>query len=348
MKIKELRILELASVLAGPTVGSFFAELGAHVTKVENPILGGDLTRKWKQSNENKESTISAYYAAANTGKKIKYLNFQDKKDRLALDSEIKACDIIVVNFKPGDALKFDLSFSACKRQNPNIIYAEITGYGPESKRSAFDLVLQAETGYLSINGSKDTPAKLPVAFIDLFAAHQLKAGILTALLEESAPCKVSVSLYDAAIASLANQATNQLMNANTPKRLGTLHPNIAPYGEVVTSADGVSFVLAIGNNAQFFKLLSALNLRELNEFKTNTLRLKNRVELLAYLEPEIAKINSEDFAARCNKNGVPIGEIKNLQEVFETEKAQNLVIKEIQEGEETKKVKTAVFQITF
>lgn len=70
MKIKELRILELASVLAGPTVGSFFAELGAHVTKVENPILGGDLTRKWKQSNENKESTISAYYAAANTGKK--------------------------------------------------------------------------------------------------------------------------------------------------------------------------------------------------------------------------------------------------------------------------------------
>ena len=106
--------------------------------------------------------------------------------------------------------------------------------------------------------------------------------------------------------------------------------------------------MLAIGNNAQFFKLLSALNLRELYEFKTNTLRLKNRVELLAYLEPEIAKINSEDFAARCNKNGVPIGEIKNLQEVFETEKAQNLVIKEIQEGEETKKVKTAVFQITF
>jgi crotonobetainyl-CoA:carnitine CoA-transferase CaiB-like acyl-CoA transferase len=347
MKIIDLRILELASVLAGPTVGSFFAELGAHVIKVENPLLGGDLTRKWKQPNENQESNISAYYAAANTNKEIKYLNFHDKKDRQALNLEIKNCDIVIVNFKPEDALKFDLTFADCKIQNPNIIYAEITGYGPESKRSAFDLVLQAETGYLSMNGSDETPAKLPVAFIDLFAAHQLKAGILIALLEKQAPCKVSVSLYDAALASLANQATNQLMNENTPSRLGTLHPNIAPYGEVVLCSDGISFVLAIGNETQFTNLLNVINLKDKIEFKTNTLRVKNRVNLLAYLQPEIAKINSINFSSKCIQMGIPIGKIQNLKEVFETDKAQNLVIEEIQEGEKTKKVKTSVFVIT-
>ncbi|MDE0771516.1 MAG: CoA transferase [Salibacteraceae bacterium] len=347
MKIKDLKILELASVLAGPSVGSFFAELGAQVIKVENPLLGGDLTRKWKQPDENPENNISAYYAAANINKQIKYLNFLDSTDRQLLNLEIKECDILIVNFKPGDAVKFNLTFKNCKQQNSDIIYAEITGYGPDSNRSAFDLVLQAETGYLSINGSKETPAKLPVAFIDLFAAHQLKAGVLMALLEQRAPCKVSVSLYDAAVSSLANQATNQLMNDNTPSRLGTLHPNIAPYGEVALCSDGVSFVLAVGNNAQFENLLKILHLKTKNEFETNTLRLKNRKALFDFLKPEIAKISSLDFSLKCNATGVPIGKILNLKEVFETEKAQNLIMEEIQEGEETKKVKTAVFVIT-
>lgn len=347
MKISELRILELASVLAGPSVGSFFAELGATVIKIENPIQGGDVTRKWKQPNENIENKISAYYAAANTNKKVKFLNFLDQKDRLNLNKEIKKCDIILVNFKPGDALKFSLTFEECKQLNDNVIYAEITGYGSDSSRSAFDLVLQAETGFLSMNGSKGSPAKLPVAFIDLFAAHQLKAGILIALLEQRSPCKVSVSLYDAALASLANQATNQLMNENIPEKLGTLHPNIAPYGEIVLSSDHISFVLAIGNNTQFNNLLQLLNLDSKNEFNDNTSRVKNRKKLLEYIQPEIAKLSGEEFSLKSNTLGIPVGKIKNLKEVFENEKAQKLVIKEIQEKVETKKVKTAVFVIS-
>lgn len=346
MKIQELRILELASVLAGPSVGTFFAELGATVIKVENPN-GGDITRNWRLPNESPHNSISAYYAAANTAKQVLSLNYTIEEDRKTLEKEIQSADIVIVNFKPGDAEKFNLTFEACKELNSALIYAEITGYGPESTRSAFDMVLQAETGYLSMNGSKSQPAKLPVAFIDLFAAHQLKEGILVALLQGNKGCKVSVSLYDAALASLANQATNQLMNDFTPKRLGTLHPNIAPYGEVLTFSDDVSIVLAIGNNKQFNGLLNILNLDEKEQFKTNLKRVKYRVELLAYLNGAAKGFSGNEFYESCMNAKVPVGKINNLKEVFEEAEAQNLVIEETIEGQLLKKVRTTVFTIS-
>ena len=213
MQIKNLKVLELASVLAGPSVGMFFAELGAEVVKIESKKSGGDVTRSWKLPEESHKSTISAYYSSVNWNKEVVFLDYLNGDDRNTLEKFISRSDIIIVNFKAGDAEKFNLTFESILQVNSKIIYASINGYGEGNTRSAFDVVLQAETGFLSMTGTESSgPVKMPVALIDLLAAHQLKEGILVALAENKIPSKVSVSLYDTAIASPC-ESGQQLFN---------------------------------------------------------------------------------------------------------------------------------------
>ena len=182
--LNHLNILELSNVLAGPAVGMFFSELGANVIKIENKLAGGDMTRKWKLANEKNEAP-SAYFCSVNYGKKHKFLDFNDQKDMVLLKDYIKKSDVVITNFKHGDARRFQLSFKDCKSINPKVIYAQIGGFKSNPKRVAFDVVLQAETGFLSMCGTQNEFAKMPVALIDVLAAHQLKEGILLSLLEK-------------------------------------------------------------------------------------------------------------------------------------------------------------------
>lgn len=348
MKISELKILELASVLAGPQVGSFFAELGAKVIKVENKTTRGDVTRNWRLPSESDENSISAYYSSANTGKEILFINLKSDEGRSEIYELIKSCDIIISNFKPGDDLKFGLDYKSCKALNPKIIYGEITGFGKTTNRTAFDVILQAETGYISMNGTNaDNLAKLPVAFIDLFAAHQLKEGLLLALLEKKFPSLVSVSLFDSAISALANQASNFLMENHIPKPMGTQHPNIAPYGDIFITKDLKPVTIAIGTERHFKRLLEVLGIEENERFDTNLKRVKNREELNKIIEPAISKLSRTEFLEEAIKSGIPAGGVYNLKEVFEQEAAKALVINETLEDEKVQKVKTVVFSIS-
>ena len=116
---KELKIVELASVLAAPSVGMFFAELGAQVIKIENKLTNGDVTRSWKTPSEQKEINVSAYFSSINWGKKHLLLDFKDLNDIKTLKGEISDCDIVLCNFKAGDAKKFGLEFEDIKTLNP-------------------------------------------------------------------------------------------------------------------------------------------------------------------------------------------------------------------------------------
>jgi crotonobetainyl-CoA:carnitine CoA-transferase CaiB-like acyl-CoA transferase len=349
---KNLKVVEIASVLAGPSVGMFFSELGAQVIKVENKKTNGDVTRSWKLPSESKKSNVSAYFCSVNYKKTHLFYDLSNPKDIAKVKVLIHQADIVILNFKKRDDIKFGLDYNSLEQENPKLIYATINGFGEESDRVAFDLILQAETGFMSMNGTSTSgPVKMPVALIDVLAGHQLKEGILVALYERQKSGKgkkVSVSLYDTAIASLANQATNWLMANHVAKPIGSKHPNIAPYGELFKTKDHKLITFAIGSNKQFSNLCKVLNLEKLlkdDRFVDNASRVKNRVELQQILKNEIQNYSSKTLLPQLHHLFVPVAKINSIDEVFKNKDAQKLILTENIDGIETKRVKTVVFK---
>jgi crotonobetainyl-CoA:carnitine CoA-transferase CaiB-like acyl-CoA transferase len=347
-----LKIIDLSTVLAGPSVSTFFAELGAKVIKIENKRLP-DVTRSWKLPSEDSESSISAYFASVNYRKEYLSLNLQNQDAYNAFLSLVKDADILITNFKKGDEAKLGLQDKVLRAINPLLIIGKISGFGFESDRIAYDLILQAETGFMSMNGTPESgPVKMPVALIDVLAAHHLKEGLLTALLERDKSRQantIHVSLYDAAVCSLMNQASNYLMAGHVPTRMGSLHPNIAPYGELFLTSDEVWVTLAVGSDRHFEKLCRILQLEELPRdvrFQNNTKRVQNRIELADHLKNAIHNWSANTLVSALNKEQVPIGIVKDLSAVFEDKSAQDLIREEFIEGNNTKRVSSIAFRL--
>ncbi len=350
----QLRIVELASVLAGPAVGMFFAELGAEVIKIENELTGGDTTRHWKLPDEDPNAPASAYFHSVNWQKNHIFMDLRQAESRAELLRLIESADVVISNFKPGSAEKLGLDFASLRRHNPRLICAGISAYGHDDLRPGFDVAIQAETGWMSMNGEPGgLPLKMPVALMDLLAAHQLKEGILVALLRREQTgqgSEVSVSLFDSGVAALANQAANWLNAGHLPQRMGSRHPNIAPYGEIFYAKDGKPLILATGTDQQFRQLCKALHLLQLAEdqrFATNTLRLTHRRELNELLAPAFSKMNAEEILSRCQALQVPLAPIRNLQEVFQLPAARRLILEQVHpDGSISRRVRTAVFEM--
>lgn len=347
---KDLLVVELASVLAGPAVGMFFAELGARVIKIENKKTGGDVTRRWKLPSEDPEGKESAYYHSINWGKEVHFLDLNNDKDHALLMAWMEQADIVISNFRMNSARKMGLDPEKLRKEFPRLIFGQITGFGEQSNLPAFDIVLQAEAGFLFMNGDPDRPpSRMPVALIDLLAAHQLKEGILIALLQKERSGEgayVSVSLRDAAVASLANQASNWLVAGHIPQRMGSRHPNIAPYGDVFTTADDRQLVLAIGNDQQFQVLCQRLEQTDMltdPRFISNESRVKNRETLIAGLSAAIAAFPLAYLEKIFHAQGVPFGRVRNMQEVFSDPEVAELVLTDEGGG---KRVRTAVFRL--
>jgi crotonobetainyl-CoA:carnitine CoA-transferase CaiB-like acyl-CoA transferase len=347
----EFVILDLSTVLAGPSVATFFAEQGAKVIKIENTNVP-DVTRSWKLPSENQDSTISAYFSSINFKKEYVQLNLKDNTDHSEFLKLVAKADIVISNFKLGDEEKFGIQDEILRKINPNLICGKITGFGDDSDRVAYDLILQAETGFMSMNGTPESgPVKMPVALIDVLAAHHLKEALLLAILKlktTGIAKTVTVSLYDAAICSLVNQASNYLMENHIPQRIGSLHPNIAPYGEIFKTKDGDLITFAIGSDVHFNKLCSFLKLTDLieqSDFEHNSSRVKNRERLQALLQEKILHFTSNEILSAMASENVPCGKINNLNEVFESEKAKTLIREEVIDGKITKRVTSIAFQ---
>jgi crotonobetainyl-CoA:carnitine CoA-transferase CaiB-like acyl-CoA transferase len=348
---KQFNVIDLSTVLAGPSVATFFAELGANVIKVENTKIA-DVTRSWKLPSEDPNSAVSAYFSSVNYQKKYIALDLKSDHDRSQFLHLIEDADILISNFKKGDEEKLGVSESILREKNPKLIWGKISGYGTDSDRVAYDLILQAETGYMSMNGEENgLPVKMPVAMIDVLAAHQLKEAILIALLSREKNGKgstVNVSLYDAAISSLINQASNYLMAGHVPKRIGSMHPNIAPYGELFQTKDGKWVTFAIGSDNHFQKLCAFLGLDELVsniQFATNHNRVKNRAVLAEKIQEKINQKNTTSILNEMHRLHVPAAVIKNLEEVFEEEQALAMVKSEKINGIDTKRVSSIAFK---
>lgn len=331
---KDLKVLEIATVLAAPLVGQFFAELGATVIKIENPKTQGDVTRKWLITNEIQEP--SAYFTCANLGKYSIALDLQNLDEQKIIHELIKKIDILILNLKPGDANKLGLATDLLLKINPELIIGEITGYGENSSRTGYDAVIQAEAGFMYLNREPNQlPQKMPVAFMDLIASHQLKQAILIALYERTFTKKgkkVSVSLIEAGITSLANQATAYLIANQNPQPIGSEHPSIFPYGSIFQTADQKFVMLAVGNDKEFLHLCQSIDLEHLawdERFLTNPKRVKNRKELKPILAEKILQKSQKEWIILWNKLKIPCAPVNDVQTILESEYAKDLIFYE-------------------
>jgi len=321
-----LKVVELARVLAGPWAGQILADLGADVIKVESPE--GDDTRKWGppwvQRDGHREA---AYYHAANRGKRSITADFRDPGDIATVHELCGQADVIIENFKPGSLAKFSLDheYVSTWGGNSGVIYCSITGFGQDGPRRdepGYDFVIQAMSGFMSLNGEPDgNPMKFGVSISDLACGLWAANAIQAALLMRHRTGKgqwIDISLLDCSVGLLANQALSYLTTDKNPPRMGNSHAQVSAYG-VFPTKDG-PVVLAPANDNLFRKLLRVLERHDLLEderFATNEGRIAHREVIDGIIADETRPWSREVLLRHCAEAGVPAGPINDLDAVF-------------------------------
>lgn len=322
-----LRVLDLSRILAGPWATQLLADLGAEVIKIERPGEGDD-TRGWGPPfviGDHDSDLFSAYYLAANRGKKSVGIDLSSREGREIIAALANSCDVVVENFKVGGLKRLGLDYASLSAKNPRLIYCSISGFGqtgPYKDKPGYDLLVQAMGGLMSITGSPDgEPMKVGVAVADILTGLYAAVAILAALNERGRSDKgqhIDLALLDVQIATLANQGMNFLASGRAPARHGNAHPNIVPYQAFATS-DG-HIVVAVGNDAQFARFVAVLGLPKLStdpRFQRNADRVRNRRELINILSAKIQTFAKLDLLNRLDAELIPVGPINEMHEVF-------------------------------
>ena len=310
-----LRVLDLSRVLAGPYCTMVLADLGADVIKVERP-QGGDETRAWGPPFAGGES---AYYLSVNRGKRSCAIDLSHPDGRALALELCERADVVVENFKVGNAERLGVGYEQLREANPKLVYCSITGFGSDREppdRPGYDFVAQAESGLMSITGF-DEPTKVGVAVVDVLAGLNAAIVVLAAL-HAGEGRRVEVPLLDAGMAALVNQALNATVSGVDPVPRGNAHPNIVPYEDFAT-AEG-RLVLAAANDSLFRRLCEALERPELADdprFATNPARVEHRDELKPELERSLAARSADEWVTLLGSAGVPVGKVRTIGEAI-------------------------------
>ena len=319
-----LRVVELARILAGPWAGQTLADLGADVIKVEAPE--GDDTRRWGPPFLTRDGeTTAAYFHATNRGKQSVVADFATAEGQALVRRLVAGADVVIENFKVGGLAKYGLDWPSLAAINPRLIYCSITGFGqtgPYAHRAGYDFIIQGMAGLMSVTGAEGgQPQKAGVAVTDLFTGVYAATAILAALVQRGRTgCgqHIDMALLDVATGIMANQAMNYLATGTAPRQMGNAHPNLAPYA-VFDCADGW-IILATGNDVQYRRLCTVLNLPELATapaYLTNADRIAHRAALTGALTEATRVWTKANLLAACEAAGVPAGPINDLAEVF-------------------------------
>jgi formyl-CoA transferase len=323
-----VHVLDLARVLAGPYAAMLLGDLGAEVIKVERPGTGDD-TRHWGPpfvpAGEGAEST---YFLSVNRGKRSVAIDLKDPGERGFVEALVRWADVLIENFRPGVMDRLGLGDDRLAELNPRLVRLAISGFGergPDSDRVGYDQILQAEGGVMSLTGtaaSREVKVGVPIA--DVSAGLFGVIGVLGALVERERSGlgqRVSTSLLAAQIGIHTFQATRYLIGGEVPGLSGNHHPTVAPYG-VFEAADG-PLVIAVGNEDIWrrFAPLAGLDPADIR-YATNALRLGNLAGLHQIMNARLATGTVADWLDRLRRAGVPAGEIKTLDRVYESEQA--------------------------
>ncbi|MDI6808930.1 MAG: CoA transferase [Candidatus Eisenbacteria bacterium] len=317
-------ILDLTRVLAGPYCTMILGDMGAEVIKVEPPGKGDD-TRAWGPPFVDGES---AYFLNINRNKKSITLNLKSEKGKEILRGLAKKADVLVENFRPGTMDDLGFSYESLSDLNPRLVYCGMSGFGrtgPQRERPGYDIVVQGESGLMSITGFPDgMPLRVGVAISDIVTGMFAVQGILLALFAREKTGKgqlVDISMLDSQVACLTYQAGIYYATGISPQRLGNRHPTIVPYETYQTNDGYVN--IAVGNETLWAKFCDALDLgwlKDKEEFKTNSKRVQNYPILNEILVKELLKRSSTEIVEALSRAGVPCGSIKDLDAVFKDE----------------------------
>jgi crotonobetainyl-CoA:carnitine CoA-transferase CaiB-like acyl-CoA transferase len=331
--LSHVRVLDLSRVLAGPWAAQNLADLGAEVIKVERPKLGDDSRAfgpPWVRDREGRETKDSAYFTAANRGKKSITVNVAKPAGQALIRALARECDVLIENYKHGDLARYGLGYDDIRNVNPRLIYCSVTGFGqtgPYRERPGYDFMIQGMGGMMSVTGEPDGtpgggPQRAGVPIADIITGMYASIAICAALAHRAETGKgqhLDLALLDSQIALLAYQNTNYFSTGTPPKRIGNLHPNIVPY-QPFKSSDG-EVIVACGNDNLFGKFCDAAGHPELARdprFANNGKRVENRAEMTRLIQEIFGKRTTSEWLELLESAGVPNGPINNIAQVFE------------------------------
>lgn len=330
--LHHIRVLDLSRIMAAPWATQILADLGADVIKVERPESGDD-TRSWGppflKDAEGRPTKDAGYFLAVNRGKRSITVDIAQPKGQAIVRQLAATADVVIENFKAGTLARYGLDAKSLRALNPALTYCSVTGFGqdgPRRDQAAYDFAIQAMGGLMSITGEREGrpgagPQKVGIPVIDLMTGMYAAVAIQAALIRAAQTGQgetIDLAMLDVSAAILANQAMNHLLTGRVPTRGGNQHPNIQPQ-DVFACADG-TFVLAVGNDAQFAKLCAVLGKPEWASdprFSTNAARVTNNTVLTTLLGEQFAKQTRQDIVAALDEAGVPAAPINSIDQVL-------------------------------
>ena len=320
LALEGLRVLDLTRVLVGPYTTMILADLGAEVIKLEMPGTGDDARAFPPHINGE-----SAYFMSLNRNKRSMTLNLKSTQGKALFLEMVKNVDIVVENFRPGTMERLGLGYDVLSAINPSLIYAAASGFGqtgPYSQRPAYDAIVQAMGGIMSITGQAGgRPTRVGSSIGDIIAGLFTTIGILAAVTHRQKTGEgqmVDVSMLDSQVAILENAIARYTAAGEVPKPIGNRHPAITPF-EPFETEDG-QLMIAAGNDVLWAKLCKSINCEELindPRFVTNSLRTENHRLLKPLIAESFRKKKTETWRAILDKAGVPNGPINSIDQVI-------------------------------
>ncbi len=315
-----LRVLDLTRVLAGPYCTLLLADLGAEVVKIERPGHGDDA----RSFGPFLDSGQSAYFASINRGKKSIALDLKDDADRQTFLEMVSQTDVLVENYRAGAMQRLGLDNDTLCGKHPRLIYASLTGFGhqgTDTDRAAYDVVIQALSGLMSITGSgPGNSVRVGTSISDILTGIFGAVAILAAVRGRDQTGKgtfIDLAMLDCTVAALENAVSRFATSGLSPLPLGTRHPSITPFQAFSTADEPL--VVAAGNDALWAALCDCLERTDLvadNRFATNEDRTRNQQALETELSTTFATRTASDWLETLSAAGIPSAPIRSIEQV--------------------------------
>ena len=320
--LEGVKILDLSHALAGPFCSTMLADYGAQVIKIEPPGLG-DISRAWGTELPGGETD---YFASLHRNKQGMVLDLKNPQGKETFLRLLERCDVVLENYRAGALTKLGLDYATAQKRNPGIIYCSISGFGqdgPYRDRPALDLILQAESGMVSVTGEAGGHgARAGVSIADLTAGMNAAFGIMLALrVKERSGIgqAIDVSMMEGQLALLGTMISNYCGTGEIPKPMGTAYKALLPYQTFQTKTRDLA--LAVGSEKLWKVFCPVIGCPELANdprYATNVDRARNRDSLVARLQQAFLTRSYEEWEELLTGNGIPVGAINNLAQVVD------------------------------